>query len=148
MYKNEGKTMSTTAFMPEKQSTTARTNNKRNILGSAIAGGAFATATQRLMLPQEAKTALRVTRYSQDAYVGKMQKAAMTAMKNTGKTFNIDSVLNNAKNLHSEMLEIAKPIRTSLVKTFIGTAAAVTCAKLLVNMVINNQIKASKQKEE
>lgn len=140
--------MSTTAYMPVKQSTTARTNDKRHILGSAIAGGAFATVTQGLMLPQEAKTALKVARYSEDAYVGKMQKAAQEAMKATGKTFSIKSLSENAKNLHSEMLQMAKPIRASLVKTFIGTAAAVTCAKLLVNMVLKDQVKTTNQNEK
>jgi len=52
-----------------------------NILSSAILGGAVAAGAEKLLLPVEAKAALRNTRFGQDVYMKKAAKAVQKTMK-------------------------------------------------------------------
>ncbi|MBE7704993.1 MAG: hypothetical protein E7Z90_04170 [Cyanobacteria bacterium SIG29] len=116
-----------------------------NILSSAILGGAVAAGAEKLLLPVEAKAALRNTRFGQDVYMKKAAKAVQKTMKNTGKKFDVGAILENAKNMYPDYQAIAKTTKKSLGKTFAGVAVAVAGAKLLAEVILNRQEKKAQQ---
>lgn len=124
-------------------------NNKpslTNIAATAVLGGAVATGAERLALNPTVKAALKNSRLSQDKFIAKAEKCAIKTMENTGKTFNMEMIKENAAKMYPEIKELGAKTRKSLGKTFIGMAAAIAGAKLLSSVILNKRAeKAQKQ---
>ena len=119
-----------------------------NILTSAVAGGAVAAGAEKLLLPAEVKAAIKNTRFGQDAFLKKMEKAAFKTMDKTGKQIGVGEVLKNAKAMYPEFVETAKVAKKSLAKTFLGMTAAIAGAKLLALAIVNAKAKKVQNQEQ
>lgn len=125
----------------EVQAVNNRSTKFENILSSAVLGGAVAAGAERLLLPAEVKAAIKNTRFGEDVYMKKAANALSKTMQKTGKQFNVETVMENAKNMYPEFKEVATVAKKSLTKTFLGVAGVIVGAKLLAELLSNKQQK-------
>lgn len=112
---------------------------KNNPVITSVLCGTLAAGAEKLLLPAEAKAALKNTRAGQDAFLKKAEKCAVKTMKNTGKTFDLNVIKENAKNMYPQMQETASIARKKIGKTFIGAAGIVLAAKVAAGMIMKHK---------
>ena len=94
----------------------------RNIPARALIGGLAAAGAERLLMPSTAKAALKIARQSEDTFIKNSLDAANETMKNLGKTFDLNQIAENAKNIYPQMKNLAKQANSSIIRTFaLGT---------------------------
>jgi DNA topoisomerase VI subunit B len=125
-----------------------QTNRKNTVLDTvtkSLAAGVIASEAHRLFIPAETRAALKNTSRGLDSFVQKSIKAAEKTMKNTGKTFDLREIAENAKNMYPDMLETAKSASKKLNKTLLFVSGAVLAGLTAINLIVkNNTNKAEK----
>lgn len=132
----------------EVRSVSPKTNNNTvnrylDTVTKSLAAGVIASEAHRLFMPAETRAALKNTSRGLDSFVQKSIKAAEKTMKNTGKTFDLSRIAENAENMYPDMLKKAKSATKKLNKT-LGVVFLATMAGLSVL----NAVKVSKNLEK
>ena len=119
-----------------------KSNKIANVLGKSIIAGVLASETQRLMMPAETRAALKNARMGADKFVLASTKAAVKTGKNLGKTFDLDTIAERAKNIYPDMVKTANKANKQLNKTFFGAALIVAGIATVATLI--DKAKASK----
>ena len=116
-----------------------RDNKSLKSIGFATAIGAAATAVHAVLLPSEAKNAIKKTIFGQDHFIRNTIKCAKTTIKDTGKVFNVEYAIENAKSIYPVYEYMAKLTHKKLADTFTIATSAVLLAKVTQVAIKKNQ---------
>ena len=107
--------------------------------------GATATGLTVLLAKDEIMPALKNTIAGKDRFVSKAKDAAVKTMKETGKTFDLNQIAQNADEMYhvfpEQLKSFAKPLAKQFLSTTLMVAAGLTVAKVVIDKTIGKQDK-------
>lgn len=124
-------------------------SNKQTIKNSIKTGldaAVLVTGLNTIMLPAEAKWALKCSLMKQDKFVQKAGKAAVKTIKNlekagrsnTAARINVAETLNRAKNIYPELADAGKNLFKQLGKNFVVMAGVTAVASIVLDKIFFN----------